>query len=186
MGDDLCRREFPTTTTAPQMFIDADSDFGPRELLFFDMKGGSSLHRCLHFICFCLENLLGPIWNHTCRCYEHDVRVGGLWTVWVVLRLLGLRLALGWLGIWWACVLCCLVLVGGVRLGVNLRGNPAPKIASIWESSCGSGFHGQAEKEGGVGLVLLLKRMYGECCLFINYLKWRAGTPSSCGLSSPL
>lgn len=45
------------------------------------------------------------------------------------------------------------------------------KIASIWENASSSGFHGQAGSEGGVGLVLLLKRMYGECCLFINYLK---------------
>ncbi len=61
----------------------------------FDMKGGSSLHRCLHLIGFCLWNLLCPILNHTYGCYKHDVGAVsgyrcrdclGLRAVWGVLR----------------------------------------------------------------------------------------------------
>lgn len=158
----------------------------------FDMKSGSSLHRCLHLICICLWNLLCPILNHTYGCYKHDAGVVsgyrcrdwlGLRAVWGVVRtgLVGggsigvaMRLAFGRLGIWWAPVRC-LVLVGGVALGLNLGGNPA------WKNH----FHmGQAvwllqtSRGGGVGSILLSTCVYEERCLFINYLKWTAGTPS--------
>ncbi len=62
----------------------------------------------------------------------------------------------------------CLVLVGGVALGVNLGGNPARKNhfhmgRAVWLP--------RTSREGGVRSVLLLTCIYEEWCLFINYLK---------------
>lgn len=44
----------------------------------------------------------------------------------------------------------------------------------------------QRSRKGGVENGWFLRCIYEQSCLFINYLKWTTGTPSLCGLNSPL
>lgn len=185
--------------TAPQMFIELDSDFGPRERLLtwkaappctdVFTSSVSVYETCSAQSEITHMDVISMTWvssqatdagtDEVCRPSGWFCGLG--W--WVVVAVgVAMRLAFGRLGIWWASVRC-LVLVGGVALGVNLGGNPARKNhfhmgRTVWLP--------RTSREGGVGSVLLLTCIYEEWCLFINYLKWTAGTPSVCGLNFPL
>lgn len=79
-------------------------------------------------------------------------------------------------------VLCTLSGSGGWRSAWReLWGNPAWKNHFHMERAV---WLPRTSREGVVGLDWLLRSIYEQCCLFINYLKWTAGTPSLCGLNS--
>lgn len=168
--------------TAPQMFIELDSDFDPRERLLTwkaappctDVFTSSvSVYEIRSAQSEIVRTDVTSIISG-CRCRDwrgFAVHLGGF-------AVLGVRLAR------YLMVRCTLSGSGGWRSAWREPwGNPA------WKND----FHMEwavwlplTSKEGAVGLVWLMRGIYEQCCLFINYLKWTAGTPSLYGLNSPV
>ncbi len=197
MGDDLCRREFQAQHR-PSDVYSLDRDFGPREHLL-TWKAAHPCTVCLPSFTSsvsCLWNLLCQILIITYGCYKHGrgavsgYRMQGFLGLrgpsWGVLADWGLvgggshrcgnGLAFGRLGIWWSPV-CVWFCVGGVALWLEPWGKSllGKKIPSIWDKSV----RASTDKQGRRCWISFAVDMHlWEWCMFINYLKWTAGTPS--------